>query len=50
MLTETNNSVSDICYSCGFQSLAFFHKQFNKLKNSTPLQFRKKFLCAMDSL
>ncbi len=42
-LLETNNSVIDICYSSGYNTMAHFHRQFLKLKGLTPLQYRKTF-------
>jgi AraC-like DNA-binding protein len=41
MLLDGDNSVSEIAYSCGYESLPFFHKQFNKYRGGTPLVFRK---------
>ena len=42
MLLDTDNSVSQIGYACGYESLPFFHKQFNKFKHNSPLAYRKK--------
>jgi len=41
MLLDTDNSVSQIGYACGYESLSFFHKQFSKFKGSTPLVYQK---------
>lgn len=41
MLLDSDKSVSEIGYSCGYESLPFFHKQFNKFRKKTPLAFRK---------
>lgn len=43
LLAETNKSVLEICYESGYTTLANFHKQFIKIKNTTPLQYRKLF-------
>lgn len=43
MLIDTDWSVSQIGYSCGYDSLPFFHKQFNKFKKETPSRYRKKY-------
>lgn len=43
LLIDSDWSVGEIGYACGFESLPFFHKQFNKFKNTSPLQFRRKF-------
>jgi len=43
LLCETNKPILDICYESGYSTLANFHKQFFKIKNTTPLQYRKLF-------
>ncbi|MEO9892721.1 AraC family transcriptional regulator [Aurantibacter sp.] len=43
MLLDTDKSVSQIGFDCGYESLPFFHKQFNKFKGCTPLTFQKNF-------
>ncbi len=43
MLIDTDRSVSEIGYDCGYDSLPFFHKQFNKFKGISPARFRKKY-------
>ena len=39
-LRNTNKTISDICYECGFGSLRNFNKVFLKKMNCTPKQFR----------
>lgn len=46
MLIETNKQVSQIAYDCGYESLPFFYRQFQKFMNCSPLVFRKNFLNA----
>ena len=43
MLLDTDSSVSQIGYACGYESLPFFHKQFNKFKSCSPLVYQKKY-------
>ena len=43
LLMETEKSVLDICYQSGFNTMANFHKQFQKIKKQTPLKYRKGF-------
>ncbi|MDO6761303.1 AraC family transcriptional regulator [Tamlana sp. 2_MG-2023] len=43
-LIDTNKQVREIAYSCGYESLPFFYKQFQKFMNCSPLQFKKKYL------
>ncbi len=42
MLIDTDWSVAQIGFSCGYESLPFFHKQFNKFKGESPSKFRKR--------
>ena len=42
LLTNTNDTISDICFDSGFQSLQNFNKQFYKLKRITPSGYRKR--------
>ena len=44
MLIETNRQVSQIAYDCGYESLPFFYRQFQKYMNCSPLVFRKNYL------
>jgi AraC-like DNA-binding protein len=43
LLLETQQTVLDICYESGYNTMANFHKQFLKIKGRTPLQYRKAF-------
>ncbi|SEL62793.1 AraC-type DNA-binding protein [Chitinophaga rupis] len=43
LLLETQQTVLDICYESGYNTMANFHKQFLKVKGRTPLQYRKAF-------
>ena len=43
LLVDTEDSITDIAYSCGFKSLTNFNRQFSELKQTTPRQFRKNF-------
>lgn len=42
MLVDTGWSVAQIGFACGYESLPFFHKQFNKFKGESPSKFRKR--------
>ncbi len=41
MLCNTNDSIADIAFSCGFQSASHFQKLFQKRFGITPNRFRK---------
>jgi AraC-like DNA-binding protein len=43
MLLDSDNSVAEIGYACGYESLPFFHKQFKKHKGNSPLVYRKNY-------
>ncbi len=40
MLIDTDWPVSQIGYSCGYESIPFFYKQFKQLKGISPLKYR----------
>lgn len=42
-LIETDLSIGEISFKCGFNNIANFNRIFKKSKNSTPSEFRKKF-------
>ena len=42
MLTNTDQTINQICFESGFQSLQNFNKQFYKLKQVTPSEYRKR--------
>ena len=41
MLINTDKSVTEIAFSCGFNDLSYFIKTFKALKGITPAKFRK---------
>ncbi len=43
MLIDTDKSVAEIAYACGYESLPFFHKQFKKFQQETPMGYRKGY-------
>jgi len=42
MLLNTNESITDIAFDCGFNDLSYFIKTFCRIKGISPLKFRKK--------
>lgn len=44
MLLDTDLPIAQIAYRCGYDSLPFFHKQFNKFKSESPSRYRKKHI------
>jgi AraC-like DNA-binding protein len=43
LLVNENYSVAEICYTCGFNNISYFIRQFKKITGFTPLSYRKKF-------
>lgn len=40
MLFETTNSISEVCYKCGFNNISNFIRMFKKRKGETPSEYR----------
>lgn len=40
LLSETNQTVSEICYNCGFNNMSNFIRMFKKKKQYTPNEYR----------
>lgn len=40
----TGKSVSEACFSCGFESLSYFNRTFKKITSENPSEFRKRYL------
>ena len=43
MLVDTSRSVSEICFSCGFNNLSNFNRIFKKKKGCSPTEFRENY-------
>tara|TARA_R110002124_G_scaffold229475_1_gene394664 strand:- start:145 stop:705 length:561 start_codon:yes stop_codon:yes gene_type:complete len=43
MLLDTDGSVAQIGFNCGYESLQFFHKKFQEIHGITPMKYRKKY-------
>lgn len=44
LLTDTDQSVAEICYGSGFNNLSNFNRQFKELYGLSPLLYRKQYL------
>lgn len=42
-LIETNVSISEICFKCGFNNISNFNRVFKKKQGCTPSEFRQNF-------
>ncbi|WP_205513192.1 AraC family transcriptional regulator [Longitalea arenae] len=43
-LLKTDKPVINICYESGYNTVAYFHRQFLRIKKITPLKYRKSTL------
>ncbi|GGA85374.1 AraC family transcriptional regulator [Neiella marina] len=46
LLIRTDEPVEEIGYRCGYQNMAFFHRQFKTIMKQTPLKYRQQFQAA----
>ena len=44
MLENTNESITNICLDCGFESLRTFHRVFKEVYKMTPREYRNRIL------
>jgi AraC-like DNA-binding protein len=44
LLAETNKSVAEICYDCGYNSFSNFNRHFKSITGKTPLEHRKHYM------
>lgn len=43
LLAETDQSITDIAFACGYTDFAYFSKQFKRYTKMSPSRFRKQF-------
>lgn len=43
LLIDTNRSVAEVAYHCGFNNISNFNRLFKKKKNCTPKEFRENY-------
>ena len=43
MLVDTNKSIADICYLCGYNNLSNFNRVFKRKKGCAPTEFREYY-------
>lgn len=46
LLIDTNQTIAEIAYSCGFNNISNFNRVFKRKKNCTPKEFRENFFGA----
>jgi len=42
LLSESNSSIADICYECGFNNFSHFNKQFKEFTGKSAFNYRKE--------
>ena len=42
-LVDTSDTIAEVCYRCGFNTLSNFNRQFRKHKGCSPTEFREKY-------
>lgn len=42
LLTSSEMSISEVCFSCGYNNLSYFNRKFKQLIKETPHSFRKR--------
>jgi AraC-like DNA-binding protein len=42
LLAEEDLPVAEICYTCGFNNVSYFIRQFKGITGLTPLSYKKK--------
>lgn len=42
-LVDTTDAISEICYTCGFNTLSNFNRLFRKRKGCNPTEFRERY-------
>jgi AraC-like DNA-binding protein len=43
-LMEDKNTIAQVCFDCGFNTLSNFNKQFKEQMHKTPFEYRKEYL------
>ena len=43
LFIEKGLTVSEVCYQSGFNNLSYFHRNFKKITQYPPLEYRKRF-------
>ncbi|MBN2350121.1 MAG: helix-turn-helix domain-containing protein [Bacteroidales bacterium] len=44
LLIETNKSIAEICYECGFNNISNFNRTFKRKQGRSPSEFRSDFM------
>ena len=47
LISEGKQNIAEICYSSGFNNLSNFNRQFKKITQKSPLQYKKNYMSTM---
>ena len=47
LLIENDLNISEISLACGFNSLTHFNRQFKKIKQTVPSEYREKYITVL---
>ncbi len=47
MMAETEHTISEICYDCGFNNISNFNRVFRSRVGQTPSEYRKRYKASM---
>lgn len=50
LLQESNMSITQICFECGYENISNFNRQFKELIATTPFKYRQNFVEQLDSV
>jgi AraC-like DNA-binding protein len=42
LIHQSELTITEICFTCGFSNLSNFNRRFRKIKNMTPVEYRKR--------
>ena len=43
LLVDTNKTIAEICYECGYNNMSNFNRIFRRKKGCTPREFREMY-------
>ena len=43
LLIDSNRTIAEVCYDCGFNNLSHFNRMFKRKKNCSPKEFRERY-------
>jgi len=44
LLLDTDDSIAEVCYACGYNNVSYFNRQFRMLQGFTPKEYRANYM------